>query len=76
MACLDLAEVTNFRRGGGKDGLMNRLYEGGIPSWLEPVDVGGPDTLKVWRVVTPVATRATDVAAPDVTPDGNQAPAR
>lgn len=76
VACLDLAEVTNFRRGGGKDGLMNRLYEGDIPAWLEPVDLGGPDTLKVWRVITPAEARATDAAAPEATPGGNPAPAR
>ncbi len=40
------------------------------------VDVGGPDTLKVWRVVTPAEARATDVVAPEATPGGNPAPAR
>ncbi|MDX1704698.1 MAG: hypothetical protein R3235_10440, partial [Altererythrobacter ishigakiensis] len=51
VACLDLVEPRNFRAGGGPDGLMTLLIDGNEPDWLEPVDIGGPEELKVWRVI-------------------------
>lgn len=51
VACVDLSEAKSLMIGGGKDGLMTRLSEGNHPDWLEPVEIGGPDELKVWRVI-------------------------
>lgn len=51
VVCSDLMEPRVLATGGGEAGLMSRLMAGDPPAWLEPVDVGGPDELKVWRVV-------------------------
>lgn len=51
VACLDLAEPRMFQAGGGPDGLMTQLIEGNEPDWLEPVEIGGPEEFKVWRVI-------------------------
>ena len=51
VACIDLIEAKSLSIGGGPDGLMTQLIAGKDPDWLEPVDIGGPEELKVWRVV-------------------------
>jgi len=30
--------------------LSSDLLEGRAPAWLEPVEIGGPPALKVWRI--------------------------
>ena len=51
VVCIDLIEAKSLSMGGGPDGLMTQLIEGNEPNWLEPVDIGGPEELKVWRVI-------------------------
>ena len=51
VACVDLIEAKSLSLGGEPDGLMTQLIEGNEPDWLEPVDIGGPEELKVWRVI-------------------------
>lgn len=48
--CMDMYEADNYSRLGGSASLMARLTSGNPPAWLEPVDVGGPETLRVWKV--------------------------
>lgn len=50
VVCMDLAEPRMFKAGGGPDGLMSQLSAGNHPDWLEPVDIGAPESLKIWRV--------------------------
>ena len=52
-ACMDMAEIGVYRAAGGPDSLAARLAEGKAPAWLVPVALGGPDSLRVWRVVRP-----------------------
>lgn len=47
--CTDLAE-PHIYAADAPDGLMARILSGQAPGWLEPVDIGAPPTLKVWRV--------------------------
>ncbi|KUO52828.1 MAG: hypothetical protein APF78_00010 [Sphingomonadales bacterium BRH_c3] len=49
--CADVVETRNFSIGGGEGALMSRLLADDPPDWLAPVDIGGPDELKVWRVI-------------------------
>lgn len=50
VACMDLYEPANFIAIGGDQSLMARLEANDPPQWLEQVDIGGPDTLRVWKV--------------------------
>lgn len=47
--CADLAEPLMFIDE-APGGLAADLFEGRAPDWLEPIDVGAPTLLKVWRV--------------------------
>ena len=47
--CTDLAE-PHIYAADAPDGLMARILSGRAPDWLEPVDIGAPPTLKVWRI--------------------------
>jgi|GEM_PF-227241 len=58
--CSDLNESAKWRRTGGSDGLAAHLLTDDVPDWLERVDVGGPDELKVWRVLPPSNTAEND----------------
>jgi hypothetical protein len=49
VVCTDLAEPALYAAD-GSDGLMAHLLAGRAPAWLEPVDIGAPPALKVWRV--------------------------
>ena len=51
VVCMDLLEPKNFVLGGGEHSFMAQLTDGDLPDWLEPVDIGGPEELKVWRVI-------------------------
>ena len=51
--CRNLPEVERYVVG-APDGFMARLERNDIPSWLEPVPVGGSSDLRVWRVTTPL----------------------
>lgn len=48
--CSGLRESADFVAIGGKASLAARLIDDDPPSWLEPVDLGGPPQLKVWKV--------------------------
>jgi len=50
VVCVDLAEPAVFERK-APHGFMAALKNGDIPAWLEPVDLGGPEELKAWKVV-------------------------
>jgi hypothetical protein len=47
--CTDLVEPQIYAAD-APDGLMAQLIAGQPPEWLEPVDIGGPERLKVWRI--------------------------
>jgi hypothetical protein len=49
MMCTDLAEPYVFEKE-APDGFAAQLLSSRVPSWLEPVDVGAPRALKLWRV--------------------------
>lgn len=49
--CSDLHEAAKWQAVGGSGSLAAHLMAGDPPAWLEPVDIGGPDELKVWRVL-------------------------
>ncbi len=57
MACTDILEIAGYRKAGGPDSLAARLTAGKAPEWLEPVDLGGPETLRLWRVVRPAPSQ-------------------
>ena len=48
--CTDLVEPSIYAKRGGERSLAARLIAGDAPGWLEPVETGGPDTFRVWRV--------------------------
>ena len=48
--CTDLIEADLYATKGGADSFAARLRKGDAPEWLEPVDVGAPESFKVWRV--------------------------
>ena len=48
--CTDLIEPSIYAGRGGEGSLAARLVAGNAPDWLEPVETGGPDTFRVWRV--------------------------
>ncbi len=50
VVCTDLVEPGNLIKMGGETSLMARLEMGDPPDWLSPVEIGGPDALKVWKV--------------------------
>src|SRR5690606_25121348 len=50
VVCTDLFEPALYAAH-APDGLMAQLLAGAAPAWLEPVDIGGPEPLKVWRVL-------------------------
>jgi hypothetical protein len=48
--CTDLGETDRYVAK-APHGLMAQLVHGKAPAWLEPVNVGGPASFRVWRVV-------------------------
>ena len=58
LACTDVVELSGYREAGGPQSLAALLAEGKAPAWLEPVELGGPDALRLWKVVQPAAARA------------------
>jgi hypothetical protein len=50
VVCTDIEEMAVYREVGGPKSLAARLMTGQAPDWLEPVDLGGPETLRAWRV--------------------------
>ena len=48
--CTDLIETDLYATKGGADSFAARLRKGDAPEWLEPVDLGAPESFKVWRV--------------------------
>ena len=48
--CTDLAETDRYKAQAPR-GLMAQLVQGRAPAWLQPVNVGGPASFRVWRVV-------------------------
>lgn len=55
LVCTDVVELISYRDAGGPQSLAALLSEDKAPAWLEPVDLGGPDALRLWKVVQPVA---------------------
>jgi len=53
VACIDLTEAGNLKTQGGPGSLMSKLVEDDAPAWLERIDVGGPDELRVWKFTPP-----------------------
>jgi len=49
VVCADLVEPAIYAADAPK-GLIADLLAGDTPAWLEPVDIGAPPALKVWRV--------------------------
>ena len=49
--CTDIAEPHTLANAGGEQSLAAMLLAGDPPDWLEPVDLDGPEALKVWRVL-------------------------
>jgi len=49
--CADSGEVSVYRAVGGESSLAALLARGEAPAWLEPVALGTPPALKVWRVL-------------------------
>lgn len=47
--CDDLSEAMLYAEA-APDGLTARLIEGETPDWLEPIDLGGPQEFRVYRV--------------------------
>jgi hypothetical protein len=47
--CTDLVESELYANA-APSGLARQLLDGSAPDWLEPVDLGGPDQFRVWRV--------------------------
>lgn len=58
LACTDVVELSGYREAGGPQSLAALLAAGKAPAWLEPVELGGPEALRVWKVVRPVAGEA------------------
>jgi hypothetical protein len=48
--CTDLGETDRYRTD-APHGLMAQLVRGETPAWLQPVNVGGTTSFRVWRVV-------------------------
>lgn len=48
--CTDIAEPRMLAQVGGPESLVARLLAGTPPDWLKPLDLDGPEALKVWRV--------------------------
>ena len=48
--CRDLNEPALYAVRGGEQSLAARLIDGDAPEWLEPIELGGPDTFRAWRV--------------------------
>lgn len=49
--CSDLVEPSIYARRGGERSFAKRLLDGDTPGWLAPVETGGPDSFRVWRVL-------------------------
>ncbi|AKH43177.1 hypothetical protein FHS61_001122 [Altererythrobacter atlanticus] len=47
--CTDLGEPKIYAQA-APDGFMAQLLAGNAPDWLEPVDLGGPDSFRVWKL--------------------------
>ncbi|WP_284124014.1 hypothetical protein [Parerythrobacter aestuarii] len=48
--CTDLVEPEIYVTQGVKGSFAYRLRDGTAPDWLEPVDLGTPETFRVWQV--------------------------
>jgi hypothetical protein len=48
--CMDLVEPEIYVRRGVEGSLAARLREGTPPAWLEPVDLGTPESFRIWRI--------------------------
>jgi hypothetical protein len=59
VACMDVAEVLLYEEAGGSEAFASLLAAKQPPVWLEPVDLGVPDSLRVWRVLADRPTQAT-----------------
>jgi hypothetical protein len=51
--CTDSGEIAVYRAAGGESSLAAMLARGDAPAWLEPVTLGTPPALRVWRVADP-----------------------
>lgn len=49
--CADSGEMSVYSHTGGPKSLAARLAKDAPPAWLEPVALGMPESLRVWRVV-------------------------
>jgi hypothetical protein len=58
VVCTELDEMTLYQSAGGPGSFAHALVEGPVPEWLEPVELGLPDNLRVWKVVGPQPDRA------------------
>ncbi len=47
--CPDLVEPHKYLTA-APDGLMARLTRGDVPEWLDPVEIPGDGTMKIWRI--------------------------
>ena len=68
VVCVDLIEASNMAVEGGPQSLMYKLIVNDAPNWLEPVDVGGPDELRVWKFIPPVADDGKQAFQEDASP--------
>ncbi len=48
--CTDLIEPSLYLKRGGESSFAHQLILGTPPAWLEPVDLGTPETFRIWRV--------------------------
>jgi hypothetical protein len=49
MLCVGMGEVNLYRKR-APDGFAARLVAGEVPGWLEPVELGGPPEVRLYRV--------------------------
>ncbi len=50
VACMDMYEMTVYRQVGGPRSFAAKLAAGETPNWLKPIDLGGPEPLRAWRL--------------------------
>ncbi|MFN3865055.1 MAG: hypothetical protein ACK4RT_12330 [Erythrobacter sp.] len=58
LACTDIVELSGYRSAGGPQSFAALLAASKAPAWLEPVALGGPEALRLWKVVQPAAEGA------------------
>ena len=74
VASVDRMEASNLSAAGGPDSLMRQLIGGNEPDWLVPVEVGGPETLKVWQFIAPEAEDRSSASSETNFDTGKQRP--